>query len=180
MLPDHRFPVVLADDNLLVFQNNTQKLRFQKLTDIRNIEHVAVTHHLSAVTVDQQIDPGHLFPVQKLDYTVRIVNRRNLRRCDHNNAVGIRRRQLKTAVNSRRTVNQNVIKFFSQVRQQIFHLFFIQIVFGVTGARRRYDPEIRIPLVPDQRLLNAASPGQDVDQIIEDPVFQSHDYIEVP
>lgn len=38
MLPDHRFPVVLADDNLLVFQNNTQKLRFQKLTDIRNIE----------------------------------------------------------------------------------------------------------------------------------------------
>lgn len=51
MLPDHRFPVVLADDNLLVFQNNTQKLRFQKLTDIRNIEHVAVTHHLSAVTV---------------------------------------------------------------------------------------------------------------------------------
>ena len=118
--------------------------------------------------------------MQKLDYTVRIVNRRNLRRCDHNNAVGIRRRQLKTAVNSRRTVNQNVIKFFSQVRQQIFHLFFIQIVFGVTGARRRYDPEIRIPLVPDQRLLNAASPGQDIDQIIEDPVFQSHDYIEVP
>ncbi len=111
--------------------------------------------------------------MQKLDYTVRIVNRRNLRRCDHNNAVGIRRRQLKTAVNSRRTVNQNVIKFFSQVRQQIFHLFFIQIVFGVTGARRRYDPEIRIPLVPDQRLLNAASPGQDIDQIIEDPVFQS-------
>ena len=41
-------------------------------------------------------------------------------------------------------------------------------------------PDVPASEVLLQRLLNAASPGQDIDQIIEDPVFQSHDYIEVP
>ena len=117
--------------------------------------------------------------LKKADDAIRIPDGGYLGRCDHECSVRTGYRIFKPLLNAGRTVQNNVFKLSLQMLNQLDHLAFIYRGF-IPRLCGRKQIQAGIALILDQRLLDTAVALHHIHQIVDDPVFQPHDHIQIP
>ncbi|MNT32838.1 hypothetical protein D3C72_1687390 [compost metagenome] len=117
--------------------------------------------------------------LQKTDNPVCIPHSCMLRRSDYNRLVGTRDGVAEAMLDPCRTINQDVFILLLELENDILHLLRGHggLVFGLS---RRQHIQLIKTFVLDQCLIQPAAPLRHINEIINDPVFQAHNYIQIP
>ena len=85
---------------------------------------------------------------------------------------------LETLFYSRRAVDEYVVEFCGERGTKLFHLFRVYGSF-LPGLGRWNDKQIRKLSISDHRLFFSAFTFDNINQVVDDPVFQPHHNIKI-
>ena len=141
-------------------------------------QHVAPFDHLGDNAVDQEFGRDPL-GIKQADHPVGIPHRGDLGGADDQRFVGGGDGVLEAAFDAGRTVDENEVEFPAELLSEADHFLGIDHVF-VVALGRGNEKQALDPPVPDGCLLQLAFSLDRVHDVEHDPVFQSHDHVQVP
>ena len=169
---------VSGDDDVLVVRDDAEERNRQDLEDVFLVHHVALAHHLASVAIDDEVRLRQLGGLDHSDDAVRVADGAHLWCGDDDCAVCTSDGVLEALLDACWAVHQDVVKLVLELGHKVTHLLRCDGVL-VSGLCRGEQVQPLYALVADECLLEAALSFNDVDQVVDDSVFEAKDDVEV-
>jgi hypothetical protein len=173
-----RQALVRRHEDGFIFGHDADELDRQHLEHVLRAEHVAAADHLRFHSIDNQFGRTLLFRFDEADDPIGVTDGGHLGVRDDEHQVGRGHGVAKASFDAGGRVDHEPVEVRANLVGQALH------VLGRDGglvARLGGRDEVQVgqALILDHRLTEFAAPLDDVDQVVDDAVLQSHDDVEV-